>query len=296
MAAAGAASAGSWAAADSSARRAALSRPITSDAPSRSASEVIASRAVCAAPTRSSALASRSASAASSDVLVGLRVDRPRSRPARTPAGRAPGPAPARSRAARRAPGRGCAAGRAAGPPAARGPAWPRPRRRRAARARELPIRVWSCWPWMTSSWPTTSASTAVGTPRPPSTLRPRVAMIRAAVSPSSSRTPPASVDDRGDRPPPGASNQPSTAAWDSPTRTSPASARPPASRPSPLTTMVLPAPVSPVTAVNPGANRHVASAMTPSPVIRSSWITGAPSPTRATPGSAARTWRRAGR
>ena len=55
--------------------------------------------------------------------------------------------------------------------------------------------------------------------------------------------------------------------AW--PARTRPASARPPKSRSSPVTTIVLPAPVSPVTTVSPGPSSSVASSMTPRPGIR---------------------------
>ena len=59
------------------------------------------------------------------------------------------------------------------------------------------------------------------------------------------------------------------------PGRTRPASARPPNSRLSPCTTIVLPAPVSPVTTVSPGPSRSTASSMTPSPRMRSSSSTG---------------------
>ena len=59
---------------------------------------------------------------------------------------------------------------------------------------------------------------------------------------------------------------RPSTCAVLSPSRTVPTSDRPPRSSPSPVTTMVLPAPVSPVTTVRPGPSSRTASAITPRP------------------------------
>ena len=54
------------------------------------------------------------------------------------------------------------------------------------------------------------------------------------------------------------------------PVRTRAASARPPNSSSSPVTTIVLPAPVSPVTTVSPGPSGSTASSITPSPRMRS--------------------------
>lgn len=62
---------------------------------------------------------------------------------------------------------------------------------------------------------------------------------------------------------------RPSTTACLAPIRTSAGSARPPSSSPRLVTTMVLPAPVSPVTAVKPGDSSTTASSMTPSDRIR---------------------------
>lgn len=62
---------------------------------------------------------------------------------------------------------------------------------------------------------------------------------------------------------------RPSTTAALAPTRTRAGSARPPSSSPRLVTTMVLPAPVSPVTAVKPGDSSTTASSMTPSDRIR---------------------------
>ena len=64
-----------------------------------------------------------------------------------------------------------------------------------------------------------------------------------------------------GPRPPPGRDRRAPV----------PASARPPNSSPRPVTTMVLPAPVSPVMTFMPRVSGSVVSSMTPSPVMRSS-------------------------
>jgi len=63
----------------------------------------------------------------------------------------------------------------------------------------------------------------------------------------------------------------PSTLARSAAGLTRDGSARPPNSRPSPETTMVLPAPVSPVTTLKPLDSSSTASSITPSPVIRTS-------------------------
>src|SRR5687768_11634806 len=71
----------------------------------------------------------------------------------------------------------------------------------------------------------------------------------------------------------------PSTRACLAPVRTAPGSARPPRSSPRAVTTMVLPAPVSPVIAVKPGPSSSTDSSITPRAVIRisSSIVDGPP-------------------
>src|SRR5690348_5213344 len=64
---------------------------------------------------------------------------------------------------------------------------------------------------------------------------------------------------------------RPSTVARSTPGLIRDGSARPPKSRPSPETTMVLPAPVSPVTTLKPGDSSSTASSMTPRPLILTS-------------------------
>ena len=79
-----------------------------------------------------------------------------------------------------------------------------------------------------------------------------------------------AGVVDRGTEPvEPVASTTPSTRALPAPVRTMPLSARPPSSSPSAVTTIVLPAPVSPVITVSPGPSLSVEDSMTPSCPIR---------------------------
>ncbi len=63
-------------------------------------------------------------------------------------------------------------------------------------------------------------------------------------------------------------SNRASTTASAAPGRTNMASARPPVSNSTASTTSVLPAPVSPVSAVIPGPNTRLRSSITPS------WLT----------------------
>ena len=84
-------------------------------------------------------------------------------------------------------------------------------------------------------------------------------------------------------------STRPSTVAVPWPFRTLAGSALPPMSSPRPVTTMVLPAPVSPVTTVRPGPSSRTASAITPSPRRRISSSTRPPSAVRALPAGAAR-------
>ncbi len=73
---------------------------------------------------------------------------------------------------------------------------------------------------------------------------------------------------------------RPSTTARSAPERTRVASARAPPSRCRPVTTMVLPVPVSPVSTVNPRSNSAVAVLMAPRDSIRIS----ASTTVRATP------------
>src|SRR6185436_7931401 len=70
----------------------------------------------------------------------------------------------------------------------------------------------------------------------------------------------------------------PSTEACAAPDRTVPESARCPRSRPRAVTTIVFPAPVSPVIAVKPGPSSRTDSSITPSELIRSSSSTVAAS------------------
>src|SRR5262249_10099047 len=82
-----------------------------------------------------------------------------------------------------------------------------------------------------------------------------------------------------------GARSAPTGAARGAPGRTRAGSARPPNSRPSPVTTIVLPAPVSPVSTVKPGESSSSASSMTPSPLMRTSSSMTASSLPSAIPG-----------
>ena len=74
-----------------------------------------------------------------------------------------------------------------------------------------------------------------------------------------------------------GSCTTPSTRAEDEPVRTRPESARSPSSRPRPETTIVLPAPVSPVSTLSPGLRSRTASSMTPTPRILIWLNTGPP-------------------
>src|SRR5260370_961214 len=71
--------------------------------------------------------------------------------------------------------------------------------------------------------------------------------------------------------PPPAPARRPGPLARPAPGRTRAGPARPPNSRPRPETTIVLPAPVSPVTTLKPGDSSSTASSITPRPVIRTS-------------------------
>src|SRR5262249_23334859 len=88
---------------------------------------------------------------------------------------------------------------------------------------------------------------------------------------PSSSSSPPASSTCRASAPSGSIRSRPSTVARSAPGRTRAGSARPPNMSPRPVTTMVLPAPVSPVTTVSPDESSRTASSITPRPVMRTS-------------------------
>ena len=79
----------------------------------------------------------------------------------------------------------------------------------------------------------------------------------RRARRPIGSRSPPASRTRSATAPVSGTIHTPSTAACAAPARTAPESARCPSRSPRPVTTMVLPAPVSPVIAVKPRPDRQ---------------------------------------
>ena len=80
----------------------------------------------------------------------------------------------------------------------------------------------------------------------------------------------------------------PSTRACFAPVRTAPVSARPPSSSPSAVTTMVLPAPVSPVITVSPGPSSRTEESITPSwPMRISSIMRRPPRASRRTDGGA---------
>src|SRR5215470_17158696 len=92
---------------------------------------------------------------------------------------------------------------------------------------------------------------------------------------PSSSSSPPASRTCCATRPPGSIRSLPSTVARSAPGLTRAGSARPPNISPRPVTTIVLPASVSPVTTVNPDESSRTASSITPRPVMRTSSSTG---------------------
>ena len=93
---------------------------------------------------------------------------------------------------------------------------------RASARA---PIRVWSCWPWITRSSPTTSPRTATGTPRPPSTLRPRGGHDPRGGQALVVQHPAGVLDDLAAAPDPGGRTSPRRRPDRLPMRTSPGSA-----------------------------------------------------------------------
>ena len=257
----------------STARRAAASRPIASR-PSTSSSAVMASRASAGGCLQRVDVGQPSLLGAERDILPGLRVELGdlvqrvlqdvQLPSALLPGGRAASPARARI-ATQRA---WAASTRAPG-------AAPMPRRRRRATAgRGSPA-----WPGRAGRG---SPAAAPSTPRARST-GPCVRRGRCARERRGCGRRPAASRPALRRPPArglatSASVTSNTAldggAATTPRARAPRRPEPPDSRPSPVTTIVLPAPVSPVTAVNPGANAQVASAMTPRPRMRSSWIT----------------------
>ncbi len=117
----------------------------------------------------------------------------------------------------------------------------------------------WSCWPWRSTSAAPRLAQlgqrgqVAVDVPAD----RPDAGTTRRSTTSSSSTT-----------------KRPSTTASVAPGRTMPDSARPPTSSSMAVTTRVLPAPVSPVTAVIPGPSTSDSSAITPRSRTRSSLST----------------------
>ena len=131
------------------------------------------------------------------------------------------------------------------------------PNRSSASRwARCWSSRCWSDWPWTATSTSVTSAS-LVDRDRGSAHERPRPPLGATGCGPGRPDRP---RPRRRPRRPPGrtrrdaeASTTPSTRALAGPVRTAPESARAPSSSPSAVTTMVLPAPVSPVITVRPG-------------------------------------------
>ena len=100
--------------------------------------------------------------------------------------------------------------------------------------------RPWSCWPWISTSGPTSSASRAAVT----------VASSRRAVERPAAVTSRTAMSGSGVR-----SNRASTRADSAPWRTSVVSARAPSASPRASMSRLLPAPVSPVMTLNPGSN-----------------------------------------
>ena len=116
--------------------------------------------------------------------------------------------------------------------------------------------RWWACCPWRSRRRRPCSARDAAVSRRPSTyaRLRPSAGTTRRSTT---SRSP--------------STNRPSTTASAAPVRTIDWSHRPPSRRSTAPMSIVLPAPVSPVTAVSPGPNTTSTSSMTPRPVMRSS-------------------------
>ena len=110
------------------------------------------------------------------------------------------------------------------------------------------------------------SVSTEEGTARPPRCARerPEAGTVRVAMSRSSSSSAPACLAREAAREAGSRVKAPSTRARWAPVRTMVLSARCPSRSPREVSTMVLPAPVSPVKAVRPGLRGSSARSMTP--------------------------------
>src|SRR5215470_17406199 len=146
----------------------------------------------------------------------------------------------------------------------------------------------WSAWPCTATRSSARYVSSDTGTEQPPAKARERPSadtVLDSTSVPSSSSPPPASSTCRATGPSGAVRSRPSTTARCAPGRTRAGSARPPNSRPSPVTTIVLPAPVSPVSTVKPGESSSSASSMTPSPLMRTSSSMTASSLPSAIPG-----------
>src|SRR4051812_45896001 len=136
-------------------------------------------------------------------------------------------------------------------------------------------------WPCSATLRPTTSPRTDRGTDRPPTAARDRPsAETRRFTSntPSPSTSPsstsaPASRARSATSPSTSTCSRASITARGLPLRTTPPSPRAPVSRFRLCTTIVLPAPVSPVTTVKPGDSSSTASSITPSALMRTSSI-----------------------
>ncbi len=209
-------------------------------------------------------------------VLAGAAAEPRRSRPDRTAARLLPAPALARGtplREARHAPARG--AGTSSGSSPVRSARSEPPNASRQPRCRlASSSRCWSAWPWTTTRSPVSRLENPCRDRRPTSRgPRPALARHRPADEQHTVVDDPAGLLGLGSdvEASPAMSRTPSTRARAAPWRTTDASAREPSSRPSAVTTMVLPAPVSPVTTLSPGPNSSNASSITPSDEIRSS-------------------------
>src|SRR5215472_7111583 len=130
----------------------------------------------------------------------------------------------------------------------------------------------WSAWPCTATRSSARPINSDTGTLRPPAYAldlpSAETERLTIRVRPSSSSSPPASSTCSATCPSGSIRSRPSTVARSAPGRTRAGSARPPNIRPRPVTTMVLPAPVSPVTTVNPEENSRTASSITPRPVM----------------------------
>ena len=127
--------------------------------------------------------------------------------------------------------------------------------------------RCWSDWPCTATSGSATAARVATGTDGAADEGA-RAALggdVRASTHPVVLDLAAGLLDGRASPARPSTCTTPSTRACRAPVRTAPASARPPSSSPSAVTTMVLPAPVSPVITVRPGPSSSADASITPS-------------------------------